>query len=71
MVTTNPFTTDNYIKAVDELKAVIAKQAAEIERLREHNKKMANVITDYCNEFIEEAPFYDEFWNALHQKESE
>lgn len=36
MITTNPFTPDTYMKAVDELKEVVAKQADEIERLRIH-----------------------------------
>lgn len=36
MITTNSFTTENYMKAVDELKAIIAKQDAEIERMRIH-----------------------------------
>lgn len=34
MITTNPFTTDNYMKAVDELKAVTVKQDAEIGIMR-------------------------------------
>lgn len=43
MITTNPLNTDNYMNAVNELEAIIAKQADEIERLREALRKIADM----------------------------
>lgn len=48
---------------------VIERSDKEIKQLKSHNKKMADVINAYCEEFTEEAPFSDDFWNALHFKE--
>lgn len=42
LITTNPFTTYEYSEAVEKLKAIIAKQDNEIERLREALKKIRN-----------------------------
>lgn len=55
MTTTNPFTTDNYMKAVDELKTFIAKQADEIERLRDAIADMKRNIRTVDRMFMKES----------------
>ena len=46
MITTNPFTIDNYMTAVETLKDIIAERDNEIERLREALRKIADEEKD-------------------------
>ena len=54
MVTTNPFTTANYVEAVDALNKTIKEQADEIERLRE-------ALDDIVTRLVTAFPAMEEF----------
>ena len=46
MVTTNPFTTANYVEAVDALNKTIKEQSDEIERLQKINVMQAKWLLE-------------------------
>lgn len=49
----------------------IGQMTDEIERLRKQNNRMSKLMEDYCEDyrFTEEAPYINEFWEAIHPKD--